>query len=92
MHKKTKNNPLSQEIIDLIRVKPEDTERVRSKLNYTITPRPDEKPPRGKPVFCCYCSRWTKFIQKEYRMVTECCGMGSEDFHLKTVNKLWKFK
>lgn len=94
MSKKSKHSGLSAEYIEKIRVKPEDTAKILANLPYTITPRPDEKPPRGM-MWCPYEAKWSKFITNHplipmssyYRCET--CGISIEDFHVKTVNKLW---
>lgn len=65
-----------------------------SKLPYTITPRPEEeKPPKGK-LWCPYCAKWSKFKPRNMGSYfsyprSECCGISTEDFHVKTQNKLW---
>lgn len=93
MSKKIKGKELSDEYLELIRVKPEDTQRLLDKLPYTITPRPDEKAPRGN-LWCPYESKWSKFgSHKDHPSSTlaRClsCGISIEDFHVKTTNRLW---
>lgn len=94
MAKKKDYGALTDEQIEKIRVKPEDTARRIASLPYTITPRPDEKPKRGT-MWCPYCADWNKFIayhpkvpQSSYGRC-ETCAISQEDFHVKTVNKLW---
>lgn len=91
---KTKEHRLSEEQIELIRVKPEDTAKRLANLPYTITPRPDEKPPRGS-FWCPYDGTWNKFIMNHPKVPLstyprcKTCGMSIEDYHVKTANKLW---
>jgi hypothetical protein len=92
--KKITSLQLSDEYIELIRVKPEDTAKRLADLPYTITPRPDEKAPRAK-YWCPYEGKWSRFIlnHPDFPESTyprcETCGISLEDFHVKTVNKLW---
>lgn len=85
---------LTEEYIEIIRVKPEDTAQKLANLPYTITERPDDKPPRGK-FWCPYHASWEKFIMHHPKMplstYPRCqkCGMSIEDYHIKTANKLW---
>ncbi|MCY9737506.1 hypothetical protein M5X17_27775 [Paenibacillus alvei] len=94
--KKSKSTGLSAEYLKMIRVKPEDTARRLANLPYTITPKPDEKNPRGK-LWCPYCAKWSKYYYHKdypYSSLTRCqfCCISIEDFHVKTVNHLWESK
>ncbi|WP_255305650.1 hypothetical protein [Paenibacillus sp. Mc5Re-14] len=92
--KSTKGTQLTDDQIELIRVKPEDTAKRLASLPYTITPRPDEKPPKGK-LWCPYDASWQKFITNHPKVPLssyprcECCGISTEDYYIKTENKLW---
>lgn len=92
--KKKQKSGLSPELEKMVRVTPEMTEAVMAKLKYTIDPRPDEvKPPKGK-LWCCYCGDWKKFgkrkkIPQSIYDRCETCNISTEDFHIKTQNKLW---
>ncbi|MCY9757655.1 hypothetical protein M5X00_25855 [Paenibacillus alvei] len=94
MSKKSKYGNLSPEYIEKIRVKPEDTAKRLASLPYTITPRPDEKPPKGM-MWCPYEAKWSKFISPNplspmsTYLRCETCGISIEDYYTKTVNKLW---
>lgn len=96
MSKKTvKSSQLTEEQIELIRVKPEDTAERLASLPYTITPRPDEKPPRGK-MWCPYEGSWQKFKIGGHPLIPdstlprcESCGISTEDYYVKTHNYLW---
>lgn len=93
--KPNRGKELTPEYIELIRVKPEDIAERLANLPYTITPRPDEKPPKGIGyLWCCYEAKWSKFdYHKDYpnSSLTRClsCGISVEDYHIKNVNKLW---
>lgn len=85
---------LANNILELVKVRQEETEKILNKLPYTVTPRPDDKPPKKGKLWCPYCAKWTVFKSLQmngymtYRRA-ECCGISIEDFHVKTVNKLW---
>lgn len=84
---------LSPEIIDLIRVTPEQTEEFYERtVKYKRKPAPeDEKPHKGK-MWCSYCGKWSLFSAKDIEgsyARAECCGISTEDFWIKTDNKLW---
>jgi hypothetical protein len=89
-----KENIVSKELLDLIRVTPEMTEKALGKLKYKIYPRPEvAKTPRGK-LWCPYCGDWRKFGQSkktphlEY-LRCEKCNISTEDFYVKKFNNLW---
>ncbi|OME54125.1 hypothetical protein BSK59_16220 [Paenibacillus odorifer] len=92
--RKTGHTSLTEEQIAKIRVDPEDTAKRLASLPYTITPRPEGKAPRGH-FWCPYEAKWSDFIQNHptspmsnyYRCET--CGISTEDYYVKTVNRLW---
>lgn len=52
------------------------------------------KPRKKGQLFCCYCGEWQYFKSKQMNGWTtyeRCvgCGISTEDFWIKTVNKLW---
>ena len=65
-------------------------------------PRPDEEPPSfgrlkqsQRILWCPYCDEWTIFekgksIYSDSHVCTGVCGWANtNDFHVKTVNKIW---
>lgn len=83
---------LSEEMLALIKVTPEMTEKFMSKLNYkVIAPPEDLKRPKAT-FWCTYCQEYTKFEPKEGRSSYCCigCGISMDDYHIKTHNKLWE--
>ena len=95
--RKTRANTLTEELLEIIRVKPEQTAKVLSQLNYTIHPRPNEvlnKIPRGK-IWCCYCGDWKKFGKSKKSDLfdydrCETCNISVEDYYEKLHNGLWQ--
>ena len=94
MRRKSSHTNLTEEQLALIRVKPEDTAARLANLPYTITPRPEEKPPRGG-LWCPYEAKWSKFITNHPKFPEssyprcETCGISVEDYYVKSTNKLW---
>lgn len=66
------------------------SEELRARLG--LKPRPEGPHPRGK-LWCPYCGQWARFKLprngESFYPRSECCGISTEDFYVKTYNKLW---
>jgi Pyruvate/2-oxoacid:ferredoxin oxidoreductase delta subunit len=87
------NDPvLDNYTLSLIKVSPEDTERLSNK--HKINKKPEGKVPKGK-LWCVYCNDYKYFkIRDEINKNSnykrcEGCGMSDNDFHIKNANGLW---
>jgi hypothetical protein len=95
--KKSRGGNIPEHILEIIRVKPEDTE-VFYKENVNPKPQPPlegKKKPKGK-LWCPYCNDYKKFTNKKDSIGSyqrcESCTISNEDFHVKYHNKLFNTK
>lgn len=94
--KKSVETRLSDEVLELITVTDEYTQKSLDRLKYTIHEPPfDQKIPRGK-MWCSYCNNYNKFrINKNSKSSyerCESCNISVEDWYIKKHNGLWKLK
>lgn len=90
MPKRKRDKHLPKELLDLIRVTPEQTQKVLDKLKYKIIPLDESKAKKKGALWCCYCGDWKKFKRKsEGYQRCEFCGISIEDFYIKFYNKLF---
>lgn len=92
--KQYEKSNLSEELLEIIRVTPEQTAKALSKLKYTIHERPEGIKAKKGELWCCYCGDFKKFGKskksKDFDYARcESCNISIEDWHIKQLNHLW---
>lgn len=77
-------NLLPPHLKDLIKVDKDET--IKRMEKHKIKFRPEETK-KGK-IWCPYCGAWTEISKGDYDRL-KCCGISTNDFHVKNENNLW---
>lgn len=94
--KKYEKSNLTEEMLDAIRVTPEQTQLALSKLGYTIYQRPEGVKSPPKRLWCYLCNDFRKFGKskksKDFDYARcEVCNISVEDYYVRQMNGLFSF-